>query len=88
MVDREGVLDLSCVLQGMRLGIPRSDQHVPREEETPPKVAFFGEDGDRGLATSTPISSSRIVENGGGGTSSLSSLTLSFEFPLSTAIAE
>lgn len=88
MADREGVLDLSCVLQDIRLGTTNSDQHVPREEETPPNVAFFGEDGDSGLAISTPISGSRIVEKGGGGTSSLNSLTLSFEFPLSAAIAE
>ena len=91
MVDRDGVQDLSHVLQDMRLDIPYSNQHVPRGERAPAKVALFGEDGDGGLAISwvrTPISGSRIVEKGGGGTSSLSSLALSFEFPLSAAIAE
>lgn len=75
----------------MSLGTLYSIQYVPREEGTPTKVAFFGEDGDGGLEISgvrPPTSGSRIVESGGGGTSSLSSLTLSFEFPLSAVRAE
>lgn len=75
----------------MSLDISYSGEYVPRGERIPPKVAFFGEDGEGGLATCwvCPLNTGSIItERGGGGASSLSSLASSFEFPLSAARAD